>query len=333
MPFVSIVVPVYNIEKYLPTCIDSVINQSYKDFELLLINDGSTDNSRAICYQYASNHAFIRVIDQENSGLSAARNTGIRNAIGKYVYFIDGDDHINPETLESFVEISERVPNVDYIIGRMSFFVDGTTEYIPDKWLVDPETVSGKDGQDAFASIIEVHHYFMAGIRGMYRREYLMKNQLFFDEELRYSEDIDFSYHLYRTASSVASNPLPYYYYREGRPGSLMNTLSLVKVFLTLSILTNWYQIAVDDQLSLKSRFFHALCQNLQDRFVMYYINYPDMLKKSDIPKFFEKISAYKYILKHASNIKHRLVYYSIQAIGPRLTHKILSLYLKVKGG
>ncbi|SCJ79995.1 Chondroitin polymerase [Anaerotruncus sp. 2789STDY5834896] len=333
MPFVSVVVPVYNIEKYLPTCIDSVVNQSYKNFELLLINDGSTDNSRAICYQYASDHAFIRVINQENSGLSAARNTGIRNATGDYIYFIDGDDLINPKALESFVEISERVPNVDYIIGRMSFFVDGTTEYIPDKWLVDPETVSGKDGQDAFASIIEVNHYFMAGIRGMYRREYLIKNRLFFDEELRYSEDIDFSYRLYRTASSVESNPLPYYYYREGRPGSLMNTLSLVKVFLTLGILTNWYQIVVDDQLSLKPRFHRALCKNLQDRFIVYYSQYPAMIERSDIPNFFEKISEYKYILRNATSVKQRLIYHSIQTIGPRLTHKVLSLYLKVKGG
>ena len=104
---ISIIIPVYNVEKYLRVCLDSVINQSYSDFEVILVDDGSTDSSPSICDEYCSNDSRFQVIHQENMGLASARNTGIRAAKGEYLYFIDSDDCIHPDLLKIMVSAAE----------------------------------------------------------------------------------------------------------------------------------------------------------------------------------------------------------------------------------
>ena len=104
---ISIIIPVYNVEKYLRVCLDSVINQSYSDYEVILVDDGSTDSSPAICDEYCSKDNRFQVIHQENMGLASARNTGIRAAKGQYLYFIDSDDCIHPDLLKIMVSAAE----------------------------------------------------------------------------------------------------------------------------------------------------------------------------------------------------------------------------------
>lgn len=102
---ISIVVPIYNVEQYLSRCIDSILNQTYKNIEVLLINDGATDNSGKICEQYAVKDKRIRVIHKENGGLSDARNVGIDNANGKYICFVDSDDYVKKEYVETLYKL------------------------------------------------------------------------------------------------------------------------------------------------------------------------------------------------------------------------------------
>ncbi len=107
MPKISIIVPVYKSEKYITRCIDSILGQTFTDFELILVDDGSPDNSGAICDEYASKYSRIRVIHQANSGAAAARNTGIKEAIGEYLMFCDSDDYVSPMWLEHLVSLAE----------------------------------------------------------------------------------------------------------------------------------------------------------------------------------------------------------------------------------
>ena len=102
---VSIVVPVYNVEKYLDRCIKSILNQKYQDMEIILINDGSTDNSLAICEKYREQDSRIIIINKANQGLSAARNDGVAAASGEYIMFIDSDDYID----DSLVSEAEKL--------------------------------------------------------------------------------------------------------------------------------------------------------------------------------------------------------------------------------
>ena len=118
MDKISVIVPIYNSEKYLKEYIDSLLNQDYKNFEILLINDGSIDNSLNICYEYSRNNAHIKVLNLEHCGVSNARNEGIKNATGQYVCFIDSDDIINEKFLSTLMrmisEFDSDIAEVDF---------------------------------------------------------------------------------------------------------------------------------------------------------------------------------------------------------------------------
>ena len=106
-PTVSIIVPVYNAENTISRCIESILNQEYSDFELLLVNDGSTDGSGAVCDAYAARDARVRVIHKENTGVSDTRNTALDQARGTYLQFLDSDDWITPDATSSLVRAAE----------------------------------------------------------------------------------------------------------------------------------------------------------------------------------------------------------------------------------
>lgn len=118
MPLISIVVPVYNVERYLHRCLDSILNQTFRDFELILVDDGSPDNCPAICDEYAEIDNRVRVIHQENGGVSAARNAGMGIAQGKFLLFCDSDDFVAPEWCESLLAATTASQD-NYIFGRI----------------------------------------------------------------------------------------------------------------------------------------------------------------------------------------------------------------------
>lgn len=122
---ISIIVPVYNASSYLRRCVDSILSQSYADFELLLINDGSTDCSKCICDEYATKDVRIRVFHRANGGVSSARNYGIEHATGEWITFIDSDDWVKPEYLSHLIE--ESTPDYDLIVGG---YVDEEKVYL-----------------------------------------------------------------------------------------------------------------------------------------------------------------------------------------------------------
>jgi glycosyltransferase involved in cell wall biosynthesis len=115
---ISIIVPVYNSENTLDRCIQSILAQTWKDFELILTDDGSDDSSLAICRRYAENDSRVKVFRQSHAGASAARNTGIRHSSGEYLMFVDADDFIEPEMLERFAATAQDTC-ADYILSGM----------------------------------------------------------------------------------------------------------------------------------------------------------------------------------------------------------------------
>ena len=138
MPVISVIVPVYKVEPYLHQCLDSVLAQSFTDFELILIDDGSPDNCGAICDEYAARDSRIYVIHQENAGQGKARNVGMDRASGKYLIFLDSDDYWLPTTLEALYTEAERNQTQVLVFGAMPFW-DGMEE--PEKHPVYHHTV------------------------------------------------------------------------------------------------------------------------------------------------------------------------------------------------
>lgn len=117
---ISVIVPVYNVEKYLVQCIDSILNQTYKNLEIILVDDESTDHSGKICDQFSSNENRIKVIHKKNMGLGLARNTGLENANGKYVVFVDSDDYLSNSNIKNLVAGIKK-NNSDICIGGVTF--------------------------------------------------------------------------------------------------------------------------------------------------------------------------------------------------------------------
>lgn len=131
MPLISVIVPVYKVEKYLPACVESILAQTFRDFELILVDDGSPDACGAMCDQYALQDARIRVIHQQNGGLSAARNAGMDIAQGEYITFVDSDDVISEDCLQSLCEVAAKT-KADIVVGSPLEFA--TEDGEPREW-------------------------------------------------------------------------------------------------------------------------------------------------------------------------------------------------------
>ncbi len=297
MILISVIIPVYNIRNYIDECVQSVIAQTYKNWECILVDDGSTDGSEHICDKYSNAYSQISVVHKSNNGPSSARNAGIKEARGKYLYFIDGDDRIKPETLEHFVKLLKDSGDYDFIIGHMSKFSE-TMQPTPFPQLVRDEWVKSIDGKKAFVLIHEKNGLLLMGVRGVYSKDFILKNNLFFKQECRYSEDQEWTPRLFECAKRIRSNESFDYLYREGRPGSLMNSINLNKIEATLKVYDEWYNRVAGSSLE---PFYVCLYRTLLQRYWRMYFIYPPQLSKENLSHFYAMMDKRKYFVKNAS--------------------------------
>ncbi len=196
MPVLSIVVPVYNVEKYLHRCVDSILKQTIKDIEIILVDDGSPDDSPRICDEYSLTDSRIRVIHKENGGLSSARNAGLAIAKGRYIGFVDSDDSIATTMYEELVAVIQR-ENVDFVMSDYERLLSDGTSYLQSKNVragrfnreeiskeIFPSLIMGRDIE--YGPLLSVWHC-------LYRTDFLRANNIWFDEEVKWSEDNIFS--------------------------------------------------------------------------------------------------------------------------------------------
>lgn len=138
---ISVIVPVYNVEKYLRPCVESILEQTYKNIEVILVNDGSTDKSKAICLELAEKDKRISYYEKANSGLSDTRNVGLEKAKGEYIAFVDSDDLLAPNAVRTLYELCRKY-DTGIAVGKISHFVDGEQPYYKTQ---TRENVFGKD--------------------------------------------------------------------------------------------------------------------------------------------------------------------------------------------
>ena len=213
-PLLTVVIPVYNVEKYLKRCIESILIQEWKNYDILLVDDGSTDNSPQICDGYAKAYDFISVIHKKNGGLSAARNTGISHAEGEYVYFPDSDDWIEPDT---FIALAEVVESQKFdIISFNREFVKGEEDAIVSDSLVTQVF----EGKDAFVQMLR--HSYITG----FANDKIYRKSLFTDNDIqfpigKYYEDLGTNYKLFLSAKKVYATNQKYYHYLIDNPDSI----------------------------------------------------------------------------------------------------------------
>jgi glycosyltransferase involved in cell wall biosynthesis len=232
LPFLSIIIPVYNVEQYLRDCLNSVLVQTYPDYEVICVNDGSTDGSMAILEEYQRKYPQITIISQTNKGLSAARNAGIQAAKGDYIFFLDSDDWIEPDTLKI---LAEKQSSEDMVCfnGRR-YFEDGRTEE-SDSGIEETQMI-GWEYYNKYALLPRKFHFVCSVLR-LYRREYLLKNTLFFEEGI-YHEDNLFTPLACYYAQTVKVIPDCLYVYRI-RKGSITQTPNVQRLFDMITIANN----------------------------------------------------------------------------------------------
>ena len=211
----SIIVPMYNVEKYIDKCIKSIISQSYKDFEVIIVNDCSSDNSLQIAKLWQSKSDKIQIIDKEmNSGLSETRNKGIIQARGNYFLFVDSDDYIESDTLEEFNRIIEQYkPDIIYG-GVIQKYESGRTLY-KYGFVSKPDTLY--ISKDYMKIELKHRNLFAMAQCGIYRRELIIKNNLFFKSAILH-EDEEWTPRVLMNANSIYLSKKYFYYYlkREG---------------------------------------------------------------------------------------------------------------------
>lgn len=192
MKKVSIVIPTYNVEKYLRECLESAVNQNFESFEIIAVNDGSTDNSRKILGEYEKKYDFFKVIDQENKGLSGARNTGLYSSNGEYIYFLDSDDYIDLNTIKlCYEECSKN--NLDIInFDALSFWDDSNCKLPLPKSYDRKNKIDNKvyKGTDYIKELIKNDGYRASICLNFYKREFLIKNDLIFEEGYIHEDEI-----------------------------------------------------------------------------------------------------------------------------------------------
>ena len=202
---ISIIVPIYNTEKYLHECLDSILNQSYTNFEVLLINDGSTDSSGTICQEYVERDSRFRYFEKDNGGVASARNLGLERSEGTYITFIDSDDWVEFNYLEVlYTALKEN--DTDVAISTYKRFAQDGVFYLRSYSKENDEFLNiGKRNRNSFLEILpklgELDHSFYSISSKLIKREII--GNLLFDEQVSYAEDLNFFFRLYLGVESV----------------------------------------------------------------------------------------------------------------------------------
>ena len=204
---ISIVIPIYNAEKYLEQCLNSIKNQTYKNFEVILVNDGSIDNSESICKAFVESDTRFRYYLKANGGVSSARNLGLDNVKGDFITFIDSDDWIAENHLELLIN-SIKKTNSDIVVSCYKEFDNNIDTYYTivytkqEKNLLNFEKMNRDDFLTIFPKLMSINVCFNNAVAKLFRKE--LVNNLRFDTSIKYGEDLDFYFSLYLNVESVS---------------------------------------------------------------------------------------------------------------------------------
>ena len=306
MKFFSIIVPIYNVDKYIEECINSVLEQKYDNYELILVDDGSTDNSGMICDKYAEKNQNIIVIHKKNGGVSDARNIGIDRAQGKYIVFLDGDDVLTSNCLQ----------NINTILNNELIDI-----------LICNFNVYGKDIKNEkmdIKSINTISDYInlfndipCSAWRNVYRKNLIDKYKIKFTKGLIGAEDCDFFMRIFEKSKKITCTNFPIINYRVNREGSITNNINFNVVYGQLKIFSdNFY------------KYYNKNNTEILELFSKKYLNAISTINgindKSELKDIYQEINKNKIIFKYAHGIKYNIYKIIWLIFGYKLGSKII---------
>ena len=307
----SFIVPVYNTEKYLKKCLDSLVNQTYKDFEIIVVNDGSTDKSSNIISKYQKKYKNIIVIDKENEGLSMARNRGVQKTSGKYIIFVDSDDYVSNKLLE---EVDKKIDDSDILRFQIATEDEEYTkinEY-------HEEGFESMCGYDAFR-YLSSYHFVEPAWCYVIRKNYYIENKFSFKKGV-YHEDFGLiPYVIYKARKVKSIDYIGYHYVQ--RNGSIMNNNDYKKTVKKAFDMLEQYKTMRLFAKNINRK------NNLDDYFLSYISN-SVIVKARELKKDEKKV--YINELKKLNVFDGVLVNTRIRRFKKYLMKYNLNLYLKV---
>lgn len=320
---VSFILPIYNVEKYLSECVESILVQTYSDFEILLVDDGSPDNCPALCDEWARKDDRIKALHKSNGGLSDARNYGLEHAQGDYVVFVDSDDFwVNKDCLENLMNVVDVHPECDFIGFNCSYYYYDTKTF--KKWVAYDESLSKPTDKDTvLCSLVASGTFPMSACLKIIKRKSLSEINLHFIKGLL-SEDIPWFIDLLEGAKKCMFINDYIYAYRQGVVGSISNSFSVRNFNSILRIIDNELQ-------KLEGRTFNEKTKDYIKSFLAYELciclGGLGQLEKSVRNEYYEKLKPYKWLLKYRQNPKVKKVSILNSLVGFRLTRFFLEFY------
>lgn len=301
---ISLIIPVYNVEKYLDKCLNSILCQDYDFFEAIIIDDGSTDNSKDIYNKYVKNDKRFKVIVQKNSGVSAARNAGINIATGDLIMFLDSDDYLNNEVLKKVANEFKKTRYLDflcygyYLLYKNHFESIVINHDMNDKEIIlDNILISNKIGGYLWNKV--------------FLRKKIIENNIKFDEKIHYCEDLVFVNEYFKHTDKPKYLPECLYYYRMRRSSVTFN----FEDKKNLSILLSYEYLA--NIFSDNKKYF----ENFEYNYLLNYYRLKPILNKTDIRVNFDIVSDEGKILAN-HNFKEKIRFKFIKYF-PKIYSKI----------
>ncbi len=278
-PRLSVIVPVYNVEKYLPQCLDSLIHQTLKEIEIILVNDGSTDNSEAICQDYAEKDNRIIVYSKTNGGLSDARNYGLQHASSKIVGFVDSDDYIDLDMFQVLLELKDKT-NSEIVVGGVKMATNDGEVYM----VREVETEVALNRHDAMEELLKSKRITNSVCNKIF--DILLFEQIEFPVGKLY-EDEYVTYKLFDRAETIAMTNQVFYYYRSS-PNSITHKAFSEREFDRIyasEIKVDYIQQAYPDLAEYAQRYLVYDCVMALSKMIEYKKSY-DKLTRDNIRKY-----------------------------------------------
>lgn len=289
---ISIIIPIYKVEDYLHKCVTSVLNQNYKDIEVILVNDGSPDNCPKICDEFSRVDNRVKVIHKVNGGSSSARNAGIKIAEGEYIMFLDSDDYWEGKDCLLNLVTSMKANNTDCIFyGTKDINLESNTQKIARGNYNIKEIQLNKEA--AIQSLFDTGHFPGSAWVIAIKRQLIINNNLFFIEGIK-AEDIDWIINVFVNAKLFDAVNDPFYMYIKNRPGAITTTADAKSVKDILFSINKWTPILEKEP----SKSNLLLLSYLAHQYLICFITYPKLNKK-------EKESIYLQLKQHRKMLKY----------------------------
>lgn len=320
---ISIIIPVYNVEKYLEQCVKSILYQSYENKEIILVDDGSTDNSPKLCDELASENKCVNVIHKKNGGLSDARNKGIEKASGDYILFVDSDDFIEENSLKYIADIVNENPADVVFLEAQKYFENGTQIPLGDG--ITKESVYKKSKDEVLSFISQCPKYPASACSKLIKSELFDNSEVLFEKGLL-SEDLDWTLKLLLKAETFDYCNKMYYNYRQNRVGSITNIADIKKIQDMIYILEKWAKIAQEKPINEKNFILSQMAYELPIIIYLY-----GQLKKEYRSQFKNRINNLLFLLKYRTELKYKCVKLILKLFDIEITSLLINILYRYR--